>query len=507
MNRKVSRAVKLAALSKDFVSLRRKRDEGARLRVVDRLMQLHGLPQKIGQILSLTELRDETPVFRGLTETNAVLSLDEVKSLITHGLGIPWNVCFRSVDGPGIGASLAQVHRATLLDGRTVAIKIQLPHIAESVELDLKALGWLTVPVGGLRRGFDLASYRREVGTMLREELDFRHEAEALRTFGAFAKQFPNVVVPEVIEEFSHEAILTMTWIEGDSFSTARKWPNKLREQIGSTMLEFFFASIFSAQRFHADPHPGNYRFSHSRDRAMVSVLDFGCTRELPYGTAVALRTLIEDSISGEVIRDGRRAFSRFVGLGFHPGLLAPMESRLPALCEILFEPFLFDRPFDLAGWRLGERVSEALGDYRWNFRTAGPASLIYFMRAYQGLIQYLDALEVPLNWRTVFEKSLPPKTVEKGASFTAKESWSAAVTRVLKIRVVRAGVTKAELTFPATAAENLVDLVPEEIGPRLSTRDIDIAAISRRAVSDGFPAGELFRLSEGKDDFAVWLE
>ena len=510
MRSQIHRVAQLVALGSEFAVAKRRsgtRKRDAQLRVIDRLERLHGLPQKIGQILSLSELRNDAPVYGRLTETKEVLSLPEVKRQITNELGLPWNVCFRSIEGPGIGASLAQVHKAVLHDGRAVAIKVQLPHIAESLELDLKTLGWLTAPVGGLRRGFDLASYRREVGTMLREELDFCHEAAALREFAAFAKRFRSIAVPEVIEECSNETILTMTWVEGETFSAVRKWPAETRKEIGLALLDFFFASIFQAKAFHADPHPGNYRFLRVGEEIAVGLLDFGCTRRLESSTVAALRELIEGTIQGESAGDGRKELNRFVALGFHPGLLEPMQSRLPALCKVLFEPLLVDAEYELSQWRLSERVGQVLGEYRWNFRTAGPASLIYFMRAYQGLIQYLSALAVPIHWRAAFESSLPNSEAVAGtAAFKSRDS-SHSQTRVMKIRVVRSGVTKAELTFPAASAENLEELLPEGVGAKLAARRINVTAIGTRAAAHGFPAGELFRLQEGSDDFAVWLE
>ena len=508
--RQVRRAMELAVLGGDFAAAKRRtgaRKMDAQLRVIARLERLHGLPQKIGQILSLSELRNEEPVYGRLTETKEVLSLPEVKWQITNALGLPWNACFRSIEGPGIGASLAQVHKAVLHDGRSVAIKVQLPHIAESLELDLRALGLLTTPVGGLRRGFDLASYRREVGTMLREELDFRHEAAAMREFGEFAKQFRRIAVPDVIEEFSNETILTMSWMKGEPFSAVRTWPAKSHQNVGASLLEFFFASIFVAGVFHADPHPGNCRFSRVGEEVSIGLLDFGCTRRLAREVVAGLHGLVDDTISGALSGDSRRALSRFAALGFHPGLLEPMQARLPALCEILFEPLLVGAKYDLSQWRLGERVEKLLGEYRWNFRAAGPASMIYFMRAYQGLIQYLAALEVPVDWRAAFEKSVPHMEAASAPNISNAAAWPELMTRVMKIRVVRGGVTKAELTFPAASAESLEELLPEEVGPKLAARHIDVAAIGDRAAARGFPPGELFRLQEGNDDFAVWLE
>ena len=509
MHRNVTRAVELAALGKDLIALRQRgklEESSRRARVVDRLMRLHGLPQKIGQILSLTELNEEVPVFTRLVETPAQLPPAQAFAEIDRALGRPWRTCFRFLSPEGIGASLAQVHRGTLHDGRDVAVKIQYPGMAEALKIDLKALGWLTAPLGGLRRGFDLAGYRGEVGEMLRQELDYLHEVEMLKRFQLLTSGLDNVSVPYVVEEFCGEHILTMTWIEGDSFGDARHWPAEARGQIASALVSLFFASVFSAHLLHADPHPGNYRFQDGQRGVVVGLLDFGCVKTLTPDISGALHALISDTILDRLRGNAERAQARFEGLGFHSLLLTPMQHLLPDLCEILFEPFLKDEAFDLKSWRLGARVEETLGELRWNFRMAGPPALIYFVRAYQGLIQYLAALDEPVNWRAAFERAgirqaeEPRPVAEARVCQTAKSEF-------LRIRVTREGRMKAELTFPVGAAENLPDLIPPDVEPKLAARNIDVVQISRSLIADGFPPGELFSLREGEDNFRIWLE
>ncbi|MGA8222930.1 MAG: AarF/ABC1/UbiB kinase family protein [Candidatus Acidiferrales bacterium] len=509
MHRNVTRAVELAALGKELIALRRggkARGKRSQRQVVDRLARLHGLPQKIGQILSLTELMDDAPIFTPLVEAPAQLSAPEAFAEIERALGRPWRTCFRFLEPEGISASLAQVHRGITHDGRDVVVKIQYPGMAEALELDLKALGWLTAPLGGLRKGFDLRGYRREVGMMLREELDYRHEAEMLNRFRIFASGLENVVVPEVIEELSGERILTMTWLDESNFSKARRWPLDERAQVGATLVSVFFASVFSACLLHADPHPGNYRFQHGLRGVTVGVLDFGCVKSLAPETSKALLALIADTIAGRLQGNAARARLRFEALGFQPLLLAPMQHLLPELCEILFEPFLRDQPFDMKTWRLGARVEKVVGDFRWNSRIAGPPTLIYFMRAYQGLVQYVSALEAPVNWRAAYEQAGNPQA-EEPIPWAEAHASKPAKSEFLRVRVSREGRTRAELTFPVAAAEDLCDLIPPEVEPKLAARHIDVLGISQSAIAEGFPPGELFSLREGEDNFRVWLE
>ncbi|MBZ5526586.1 MAG: AarF/ABC1/UbiB kinase family protein [Acidobacteriia bacterium] len=510
MQRKLKRAAELAGLARNMASLRRgsgaasKKSQGV---VVQRLAQLHGLPQKIGQILSLGELGGEEHLFSSLTETAPALSSRDAFREIAKELGRPIEKCFRKIDENGVGASLAQVHKAVLRDGRAVAVKIQYPGIAEALDVDLRALGLLTAPVGGLRRGFDMSGYRREIGGMFREELDYRHEAEMLRSFSEVARSCLRVEIPEVIEEFSGARLLTMTWLDGEPFSSTHGWPLEARREAASAMLHLFLATCFCQGLLHADPHSGNYRFRLEQGRPMIGLLDFGCVKKLDARTTGALASLIEDTAAGNL--DAALLRAHLETLGFQSLLLLPMQHLLPGLCNILFEPFCTDRPFDLREWRLGERVEAHLGEFRWNFRMAGPPELIFFMRAYQGLIQYLTALDAPVNWQEVYRSlTIPVTSAQPPSGQPVRPSPAVLVqSRALKIRVLQDGRTKAEVIFPSTAAENLVELLPPGLEEKLASQGIDVAEIAKESVSGGFAAGNLFQYEEGAKSYRVWLE
>ncbi len=515
LQKQLARSFQLGLLAKDMVRLRHQKDhrnaEKARGLFVERLGLLHGLPQKIGQILSLTELTEEEQVYTPLTESQATLSPEVAFSEIEKSLGARISDCFQSIEEKGISASLGQVHPAVLLDGRKVAVKIQYPGIEETLKLDLRALGWLSAPIGGLRRGFDLAAYRREVGCMLAQELDYRQEAEMIQNYRLLTSNWNQVWVPEVVEEFSGERILTMTWVEGEPFSSTLTWPLQQRRALSTCLLRLFLSSVFKWGVLHADPHPGNYRFHHRNGRVVVGLLDFGCVKRLEAQTVEGLAGLIADVIDGQRAPHPDEVLSRFVEMGFSQQLLSPMADRLIPLSQVLFEPFFVDRPFSLSSWNLGQKANDILGEFRWNFRFAGPAQMIFFMRAYQGLIKYLEALDAPINWRAALEeaweslKTMPPTGLavqgrkEKGKRLLKSER--------LRIKVMEADQTKVEVTFGAAAAENLPDLVPEETRAKLDERDIDLDEIVRDVVARDFEPGELFHLKEGTKSIRVWLE
>ncbi len=137
--------------------------------------------------------------------------------------GGPLNQVVRSIDPRGLAASLGQVHRAELLDGRLVAVKVRYPGIRQAALSDLKMLGWLSAPVGDLRRGFDLTSYRTEILRDLEDELDYRVEARNQHHFRSIAADMTNWTVPCVIEELTSENVLVSQWVDGERFDAVRQ--------------------------------------------------------------------------------------------------------------------------------------------------------------------------------------------------------------------------------------------------------------------------------------------
>jgi predicted unusual protein kinase regulating ubiquinone biosynthesis (AarF/ABC1/UbiB family) len=491
----------LAAKDAAGVSLRRGASaDQARHRLVERLGKLHGLPQKIGQLLALAEL-DDSSAYAPLTEGKASLPVAEILALFEASLGRPWQACFQSFEPEGIAASLGQVHRATLHDGCAVAVKVQFPDAAANVNADLQALDWLTLPFGGLRGGFDQAAYHRAIGDGLRRELDYRQEAAALRRFGGLAAGLDWLAVPEVIGDLCADRVLTMTWLDGEPLPAVRQWPTAEREQAARALLRLFLTSAFEWRCLHADPHPGNYRFRRTGRGVQVGLLDFGSVQELDEGRVQALATLIKAARAGG---DGETLHAAYVALGFHRDLLQPLAYLLPALTRLLFEPFAVPGPFDPAAWRLSERVEQTLGPFRWNFRIAGPAGLIWVVRAFLGLIRYQQALGVAIDWHALWQEIGAWHATDRPAALPAV---SAARSRHLRVRVREAGQTKVELTFPAPAAAHLADLVPEDLEAKLQGRGLDVRRIGAAAEAGGFAAGELFQWTEGAKEVRVWLE
>lgn len=509
MNATLKRTAQLGLLARDLAAVRGrsagpKRDE-ARRRLVDRLGLLHGLPQKIGQLLAFSEIEASDPAFTKLTENEPSLSGADASAEVVRQLEGPLETFFSAFSPRGIAASVGQVHRATLIDGREVAVKIQHPGIATTIEYDLRALGWLTAPVGDIRRGFDLKAYRAEIGESLRREVDYRSEASSLNQFTELARTlFSPIALPAVVPELSNEKLLVTTWLEGETLAQARLWPQRDRAALSSSLVELFFKGVFEWGFIHADPHPGNYRFLKVNGHPTVGLLDFGCVKQISPHLQAGIRGLMTDVRSGE--SNENTITARFTQLGFDPAVLKKLAPKLPAVSALLSAPFNHAGKFDVSAWHLKERLGDVLGEDRMTFRAAGSPEMIFILRAFQGLLHYLKILGAPVDWIEATgsikaRDPLPLPVLSKPARPTLMRS------ETLHISVVENGIDRVALTFGAGATDNLPDLVPYELRRSLQERDINLVTIADDARRTDYAPGELFSLVDGHKLVRVWLQ
>lgn len=515
----LKRAAQLGLLARDMASARcRSRGPGrdrALRKVVDRLGLMHGLPQKIGQLLAFSELEESSPVFGRLTEGTPSLEAAEAFAAMEAEFGRPVGECFAEIDAEGISASIGQVHRARLQDGREVAVKVQYPGINTVIDSDLRALGWLTVPVGDLRRGFDMDAYRIEIGAMIRAELDYEREASLLRQFGEWTKNWTRLEMPEVVPEFSGAHVLTATWLDGEHLAAALRWPEADRSAAAEEILRFFLHGVLVWRCLHVDPHPGNYRFRRSAEGVRVGVLDFGCVKLLDPRFVNGLRRLVEAARRrGNSRHDANDfAFDQFVEMGFNPVTLGPLKGSLGSVAAVLAEPFVHGSAFRAADWNAGARLKELLGPHRMAFRLAGPSEIIFFLRAFQGVMHYLKALNAPVRFQALWDEALcgsaPADTQRRDVNPSMNSpagNLPAVKSTSLHIEVREASQMRVALTFDAAAAEHLPMLVPADLGDRLRQRRIDLAEIAADARRRDFEPGELFGWEEGAKSVRVWL-
>lgn len=202
-----------------------------------------------------------------------------VRTIIKRELGSYPEQLFSSFTPDAIAAaSIGQVHKATLKDGRTAAIKIQYPDVRETINSDLTMAKTLAKQF--VKKGPKLDEYFGEIKTTLLQETDYIHEGTQIR---AFHKRFngSEIAIPEWIDELSTEKVLAMTFLEGvhlDAF-LARNPSQDEKNHYGQLIWRFFHEEIVENDYVHADTHPGNFIFM---DDGRLGVIDFGCTKKFP---------------------------------------------------------------------------------------------------------------------------------------------------------------------------------------------------------------------------------
>jgi predicted unusual protein kinase regulating ubiquinone biosynthesis (AarF/ABC1/UbiB family) len=514
---RISRSVQLGRLGVRLAWARRASGEPSKRKaqqaVAAQMGQLRGLPQKIGQLLSLGELESESPIFSHLTESSQAAPASDAFRWIEDELGVPLDRAFRSLEPRGTAASIGQVHKGTLPDGRTVGVKVQYPDVARGLDTDLAALGWLARPLSSKAASFNLGAYEREMRRGLLEELDYEHERAALDRFASRAREVPGLVTPVPITELCTSRLLTMSWVDGQHFSATTTWPDHDKCEAALVLLRTFLRGCLVWREVHADPHPGNLRFHRTTDGVQVGMLDFGCVASITDADARAFRQL---AVDGRAMT-ASELLETYVDLGFSAALLEPMQHRLPAITHVLFEPFHHAGAYDARTWHLESRLTQALGEDRWNFRFAGPARLIFFIRALTGVVQYVSRLGAPLDWRTELLRlpttDITPTPGDRDALHTAPRSdiptgkAPSMASSALKISVTRDGQQVVRLSFAASAVNHLDELVPDAMRENLAARNIDVRMLGREAASNGYQPGQLLSLVDEATTVRVWLE
>ncbi len=380
--------------------------EGAAERAAEVLGTLRGVAAKVGQMASyvdgvvpegqreayetaLRKLREQAP-----TSTSA-----DVRALVERELGAPISELFRDwEDEPVASASIGQVHRARMADGRVVAVKVQHTGIAQAMESDLQNVGMLESVIGTMAgKGVNSRGLLEEVKTRFREELDYTLEARRQREFAQLFEGDPQIYVPQVITERSSGRVLTSEFVVGQGLDDAAKLGESERRAYAEALWRFVFKGNLVGGMFNADPHPGNYVF---QPDGRIAFLDFGCVQPIHGGRLGPARAL-------------HRAACERDEAGFARQVRVIMETRGGLYEELAiaysrrcFEP-LFASPFRISREYVREVVTEigslkqAVFKKNSNFVPL-PTGMIFMNRLQFGFYSVLARLDVSVDYAAV---------------------------------------------------------------------------------------------------------
>ena len=279
-------------------------------------MRLRGVFIKLGQVLSvlggflpkaygseLEQLQDQVPPH----------DFEDMYPRLVEAFGDDPLAKFAELDREAIAAaSLAQVHRATDLDGNQLAVKMLYPGVAELIRRDLAVLRSVE-PVA--RRALGLIHMRKVLGQlsdMLNHETDYANEKRNIERMRVLFKGRDDIVVPQVIDELSAEGVLTMSFEEGikisdgDALADAGIDP----EDVARLLVDAYYTMCFTEGVFHADPHPGNFLV---RPGPELIILDYGAVEDVTDQLAEGMKAVV----FGALMRDNEQILAGVEKMGF----------------------------------------------------------------------------------------------------------------------------------------------------------------------------------------------
>jgi predicted unusual protein kinase regulating ubiquinone biosynthesis (AarF/ABC1/UbiB family) len=273
------------------------------LKLADRLSHLRGAAMKLGQMISLDAgdllPAELTQILARLRDNANHMPPAQLQQVLVREWGQDWRRFFTRFDAnPIAAASIGQVHRATGLDGRELAIKFQYPGVRDSIDSDVDNVSTLLRMSGLLPRGLDVGPLLSEAKRQLHEEADYVREGEQMKLFGRLLADSPQFAVPEPIGELSSDRVLAMTFQAGTPIEALVTAPQPERDKVARILIELVLRELFEFGVMQTDPNFANYRYQ--RETGRLVLLDFGATRAVEAKTAMAYRELLRAGLSSD---------------------------------------------------------------------------------------------------------------------------------------------------------------------------------------------------------------
>jgi predicted unusual protein kinase regulating ubiquinone biosynthesis (AarF/ABC1/UbiB family) len=407
---RLGRLTRLAALGArtgaSFVASRT--GEAAARQAAEVLGTLRGLAAKLGQMASYVDgmvpeaHRDAyEKALSGLRAAAPTSSPAEIRAVVAAELGAPVDELFAEWSHePFASASIGQVHRAKLANGRVVAVKVQHPQIARAIESDLRNAAVLErtagLAIAATGTNIDTRRIYKEVSDRFREELDYVLEAERQEWFRSFHAEDSEIHVPAVVAERSSKRVLTTDLVHGRTLEELGTDAPADRGRYAETLWRFVFRGNLLGRMFNADPHPGNYLFGKP---GHVTFLDFGCVQPISLEHNREARGMHVAALRGD-----ERAFHDHVRrmLGTNGGAYEDFTRRYTRRC---FEP-LFGSPYRITREYVADLVNQVAESKKLFLKKSGvvplPPGIAMMNRLQFGFYSVLARLDVTVDYANV---------------------------------------------------------------------------------------------------------
>lgn len=373
-------------------------------RIVKVMGEMKGAAMKVGQLLSADPdliHPDFADQLSRLQRNAPPMTFEMVRRQVETAFERPLEELYAHFETEALGAaSIGQVHRARLHNGREVAVKVQYPGITATLDSDLRNLA-AVLSVGRVFLSKErLEGFIDEARHAILDEADYELEARTLAKFRRLLSHRPGLRVPEPFPEYTAKSVLTMEYVAGGKLdeSLIALEDQAEKNAIITRFVETFVWMFHDHYVLHADPHPGNFLLDADHN---IVLLDFGCVKEFEPDLCDGVLYLLRHFWEGDMVALEQRF--RMMGFGT-PDAKFPDPEVLRAYHDLVLEPIKHDGPFDFSTWSVHGRLRKFVRENFELIRMVPPAGLILYFRVLAGLKGQMTRMKANINLRRIAE-------------------------------------------------------------------------------------------------------
>ena len=379
---------------------------GNATRLADRLAHLRGAAMKMGQMISMDagdllppELAD---ILASLRDRANFMPTRQLDAVLKEQWGGDWRKQFKWFNPrPIAAASIGQVHKAMTRDGQELAIKVQYPGVADSIDSDVDNVATLLRISGVLPDELDISGLLAAAKEQLKEEADYLREGEQMRLYAERLAGEEGFVIPTLHQELTRERILAMSFEEGVPIEQLADQPQDERNQVFERMVRLVARELFEFGVMQTDPNFANFHYR--KETGEIVLLDFGATRDVSPNSQSGYRSLLEAGLAADPDAVKKAAFDA----GFvNQAALDRHPDRIDRMIDIIINEMNRDAPFDFGDRSFvpvlmedGMKIAE---DKRaWHLP---PTDTMFVQRKVSGTAMLGARLKAVVNLRAIIE-------------------------------------------------------------------------------------------------------
>ena len=351
-------------------------------KLAKRLAGMRGAAMKMGQILSMESVdilpREFSDALAILRDSANTMPHSQIRRVMGREYGKGWEDQFQNFDfEPIAAASIGQVHRVLTKDGRDLALKIQYPGVAKSINSDVDNMAMFLRMAHILPMTIDVSGIVKEAKRQLKQEADYLAEAKYLRDYRSFVQGDDRLIVPKVHDDLTTKRILAMDFVSGEPLETLGEdgVAQELRDKTGSLLEQLMFRELFEFRTMQSDPNFANYLYR--PEDGKIALLDFGSTVTFskPFTTRYA-------QISKALIEEDAGAARHYAEqIGYLQSADSPEHAgRILDMIRLICEPIRYAGVYDFGESDLVSRARDAGFDMLWKsggeFRAPPPETV-----------------------------------------------------------------------------------------------------------------------------------